>query len=93
MIYTKYHYSIDLGLKATQFITKSNNPLSTLVQLSQDFPQHGRRISDISLDSDMSSEILENRRSFSSDNSMWLNGVLLDETEVDPFSYVVFYYR
>ncbi|KAI7860003.1 UDP-glucose:glycoprotein glucosyltransferase-domain-containing protein [Circinella umbellata] len=78
----------DLGLKATQFITKSNNPLSTLVQLSQDFPQHGRRISDISLDSDLSSEILENRRSFSSDNSMWLNGVLLDETEVDPFSLV-----
>ena len=73
-------------MKATQFVTKSNNPLSTLAQLSQDFPQHGRRISDLTLDSGLSAEILENRRSFSSENSMWLNGILLDETEVDPFS-------
>ena len=73
-------------MKATQFVTKSNNPLSALVQLSQDFPQHGRRISDLSLNSDLSAEIIANRRSFSSENSMWLNGILLDETEVDPFS-------
>ncbi|KAI9266794.1 UDP-glucose:glycoprotein glucosyltransferase-domain-containing protein [Phascolomyces articulosus] len=76
----------ELGLKATQFVKKSDHPLSTLVQLSQDFPQHGRRISDLSLHTDLTGEVLENRRSFSSENAMWLNGLVLDETEVDPFS-------
>ncbi|KAI9482602.1 UDP-glucose:glycoprotein glucosyltransferase-domain-containing protein [Zychaea mexicana] len=78
----------DLGLKATQFITKSENPLSTLVQLAQDFPMHGRRISELSLDENLVREVLENRRSFSVDNAMWLNGVVLDENEVDPFSLI-----
>ncbi|KAI8146122.1 UDP-glucose:glycoprotein glucosyltransferase-domain-containing protein [Fennellomyces sp. T-0311] len=78
----------DLGLKATQFITKSENPLSTLVQLSQDFPKHGRRISDMSLNKELAEEVLENHRTAPSQNAMWLNGAVVDGDEVDPFALV-----
>ncbi|ORZ00818.1 UDP-glucose:Glyco protein glucosyltransferase-domain-containing protein [Syncephalastrum racemosum] len=76
----------DLGLKAAKFIRKSKKPLNTLVQLSQDFPKYAHRVSELHLDE--SDQNTFNSIIAQGENSMWINGLPLDSTEVEAFSLV-----
>ncbi|KAI8343874.1 UDP-glucose:glycoprotein glucosyltransferase-domain-containing protein [Chlamydoabsidia padenii] len=77
-----------LGLKATQFIMTSKDPLSTLAQLSQDFPKYAHKISTVALNDDMVNEIISNQQRFvqAGVNAMWINGRKLEDDEINPFS-------
>jgi UDP-glucose:glycoprotein glucosyltransferase len=77
-----------LGLKATQFIMASNDPLSTLAQLSQDFPKYAHRISKVALNEDMVNEITGNQRRLvkAGANAMWINGRKLEDDEINAFA-------
>jgi UDP-glucose:glycoprotein glucosyltransferase len=79
---------IVLGLKATQFIMTSKDPLSTLSQLSQDFPKYAHKISTVNLNDDLTNEIISNQRRFvkAGANAMWINGRKLEDDEINPFS-------
>ncbi|GES84353.1 UDP-glucose:Glyco protein glucosyltransferase-domain-containing protein [Rhizophagus clarus] len=77
----------DLGLKATQFIISSPNPLSTLAQLSQNLPKYSYHIAQLNLNSSLKQEIKINQNYVGLDsNSFWLNGLTVDPSSVDPFS-------
>ncbi|KAI9283208.1 UDP-glucose:glycoprotein glucosyltransferase-domain-containing protein [Sporodiniella umbellata] len=76
-----------LGLKSAQYIAKSNNPLETMVYLSQDFPKYAKSISEIELDDDFVQEITTNQQmSFrEGSNAIWINGKALEMNQMDPF--------
>ncbi|CAO3590292.1 unnamed protein product [Absidia cylindrospora] len=77
-----------LGLKATQFIMASKDPLATLTQLSQDFPKYAHKISTVKLKDDLTNEIISNQRRFvkAGANALWINGRKLEDNEINPFS-------
>jgi UDP-glucose:glycoprotein glucosyltransferase len=77
---------LDLGIKSAQFILDSNNQLSSLIKLSQDFPKYSYSISQLSLNSTIVQEILLNQRYITNENNiLWLNGLILDHRNVNPF--------
>ncbi|GBC31348.2 uncharacterized protein OCT59_016320 [Rhizophagus irregularis] len=77
----------ELGLKATQFIISSQNPLLTLTHLSQNLPKYSYHIAQLNLNSSLKQEIKINQNYFGLDsNSFWLNGLTVDPSSVDPFS-------
>ncbi|KAJ2964307.1 hypothetical protein NQZ79_g834 [Umbelopsis isabellina] len=78
----------DLGLQAAQFILDSENPLSTLKLLSQDFPKYANSLTDVEINETLRHEISSNQ-AFGVQpgvNAMWLNGLSIDPDQVDPFS-------
>jgi UDP-glucose:glycoprotein glucosyltransferase len=77
-----------LGLQAAQFILDSENPLSTLKLLSQDFPKYANSLTDVSINETLRHEIASNQ-AFGVQpgvNAMWLNGLSIDPDQIDPFS-------
>ncbi|KAG1175838.1 hypothetical protein G6F70_003865 [Rhizopus microsporus] len=76
-----------LGLKAAQYIAKSNNTLETMSLLAQDFPKYAKSISMIELDKEFENEVLENQYSSVQGglNAVWINGKALELRQVDPF--------
>lgn len=83
----------ELGLKTAQFLIRSKQPLSDMVQIAQDFPRYAHSISQVELDHEPVEEILINQESMPAPglNVMWLNGLEIDDDQVDPFSYVDMY--
>ncbi|CAG8465787.1 2505_t:CDS:10 [Scutellospora calospora] len=75
-------------IKATQFVLEAQNPLLALSQLSQDFPKYSVPISQITLNSSFEAEILFNQRYNTGleRNSIWINGLNIDTSSVNPFS-------
>lgn len=84
----KVCYSADLGVKATQLIVRSPDPLRALAQLSHDFPAHAvglaRRaaLPDKGLLEDLEEMHTTAMEAGSSD--IWLNGKALAEKEISP---------
>ncbi|CAG8627822.1 448_t:CDS:10, partial [Ambispora leptoticha] len=81
----------DLGIKATQFILSSQNPISTLVTLAQDFPKYSHSIVTkitLSNNKSLASEIHQNQQIHvaAGANAFWLNGMPFPIDSVDPFS-------
>lgn len=76
-----------LGLKAAQYIAKSNNPLEIMSLLAQDFPKYAKSISMVELDKEFENEVLENQYSSVQGglNAVWINGKALELRQVDPF--------
>jgi UDP-glucose:glycoprotein glucosyltransferase len=76
-----------LGYQATQLILNSSDPLSTLVDLTNNFPKHmismARRINvtDELVEESMANEA----RIAPGANIMWINGGVLQENDANPF--------
>ncbi|CAH1763728.1 8418_t:CDS:10 [Entrophospora sp. SA101] len=77
----------DLGIKSAQFILDSNNQLSSLIKLSQDFPKYSYSISQLTLNTSIVKEVSLNQHYITNENNiLWLNGLILDHNNINPFS-------
>ncbi|KAG0997777.1 hypothetical protein G6F28_002581 [Rhizopus arrhizus] len=76
-----------LGLKAAQYIARSNRPLETMSHLVQDFPKYSKSVSALELDTEFEQEILRNQRFAvqGGSNAVWVNGKALEMNQIDPF--------
>lgn len=74
-----------LGIKASSFIMESDNPLDTLVKLSQDFPKYSSAIASHNATKDFVDEHEYNRAQLvpAGMNILWMNGVQLIERQVE----------
>ncbi|CAO3612891.1 unnamed protein product [Cunninghamella blakesleeana] len=74
-------------MKAAQFIVSSENPLSTLTHLSQDFPKYAKKITTIDVDEKLEEELSYNQHRViqAGSNVVWINGKKLEDDEVNPF--------
>ncbi len=76
-----------LALKASSYAMSSEDPLGTLLKLSQDFPKHSSTILSHNVTAPFESEFTANRKSLPAGHSMvWINGVQLDARQMDAFS-------
>ncbi|KAF2147059.1 glycosyltransferase family 24 protein [Aplosporella prunicola CBS 121167] len=77
-----------LGLKAASFVMNSENPLDTLVKLSQDFPKHSSAISAHNVTKEFLEEHKGNRAAILPPgfNILWINGVQIMPRDMDAFA-------
>ncbi|KAI8096232.1 UDP-glucose:glycoprotein glucosyltransferase-domain-containing protein [Halteromyces radiatus] len=76
-----------LGLKATQFVIASKDPLITLSQLTQDFPKYAHKISLMTLNEKLVNQVITNQQRFVKPgaNALWINGRKLEDDETNPY--------
>jgi UDP-glucose:glycoprotein glucosyltransferase len=74
-----------LGIKASSFIMESDNPLDTLVKLSQDFPKYSSAIASHNATKVFVDEHEYNRAQLvpAGMNILWMNGVQLIERQIE----------
>lgn len=77
-----------LGLKAGSFVMGSEDPLDTLLKLSQDFPKHSSAIAAHEVSKEFLKEHQENREAVLPPgyNILWINGVQVMPRDVDAFA-------
>jgi UDP-glucose:glycoprotein glucosyltransferase len=77
-----------LGLNAAAFVMDSEDPLNTLLKLSQNFPKHSSTVAAHNASKDLLNEIRFNRARMipAGYNAMWINGVQIDSRQIDAFS-------
>ncbi|KAJ5103763.1 hypothetical protein N7532_004292 [Penicillium argentinense] len=77
-----------LGLNAAAYVMDSEDPLNTLLKLSQDFPKHSSIVAAHNASKDLVQEIRANRARMipAGYNVMWINGVQMDPRQIDAFS-------
>ncbi|QDS71787.1 hypothetical protein FKW77_009373 [Venturia effusa] len=77
-----------LGLKAATYVLGSEDPLETLVKLTQDFPKYSSTIAGLNSSKAFLEEHQQNRARLlpAGYNVMWINGVQYDSRKVDAFS-------
>ncbi|OMP84981.1 UDP-glucose:glycoprotein glucosyltransferase [Diplodia seriata] len=77
-----------LGLKAGSFVMGSEDPLDTLLKLSQDFPKHSSAIAAHDVSKDFLKEHKANREAVLPPgyNILWINGVQVMPRDVDAFA-------
>jgi UDP-glucose:glycoprotein glucosyltransferase len=78
----------ELGLKAAAYVLGNEEPLETLVKLTQDFPKYSSVIAGLNSSDAFLKEHQENRATLlpAGYNVMWINGVQFDSRKVDAFS-------
>jgi hypothetical protein len=81
---------VEIGVQAAQLILDSPNALTTLKQLSQDFPKYTaslarRVVPKVELREEVRHNSLKAQPGLS---AVWLNGASVPETKMNPFSYV-----
>lgn len=79
---------VSLSLKASSFILQSENPLYTLIKISQDFPRYSTVLAARNVSTDFLTEHRYNRAHLASAgmNVLWINGVQIIERQVDAFT-------
>ncbi|KAJ7032380.1 UDP-glucose:glycoprotein glucosyltransferase-domain-containing protein [Mycena alexandri] len=75
-----------LGFQATQLIADSDEPLSILAQLSQNFPKYMTALSRrVVVNESLQEEVHANQlKAQAGVNVMWLNGAILSEKDINP---------
>lgn len=78
----------DLGLKAASFVMKSEQPLDTLLKLSQDFPKYSSVIAAQNVSEEFLEEHTKNRELLlpAGSSMIWINGVQIPARDVNPYS-------
>ena len=78
----------ELGFKSASFALQSDEPLDTLLKLSQDFPKHSSAIVSHNVSADFVSEHNANRAQWlpAGYNMMWINGLQIPQRDVSPFT-------
>ncbi|KZT07030.1 glycosyltransferase family 24 protein [Laetiporus sulphureus 93-53] len=79
---------LEIGLQAAQLIHDAEDPLSTMKQLSQNFPKYATSLARrVTVDDNLSEEVENNQiRAPGGANVAWLNGVTLHERDLTPFA-------
>ncbi|KAL7927286.1 glycosyltransferase family 24 protein [Trichoderma austrokoningii] len=79
-----------LGLKATSFILQSDDPLETLIKLTQDLPKFLTTIVAHNVSAQFEKEFrLDSLQGVPGGiNMLWLNGVQLIERQIEPFALI-----
>ncbi|KAI0127833.1 UDP-glucose:glycoprotein glucosyltransferase [Xylariales sp. AK1849] len=79
-----------LGVKAAAFIMQSEDPFSTLLKLTQDFPKYSASIAAHNESEAFLKEHYFNRGQMVPPgmNVLWMNGVQLIERQIDPYTLV-----
>lgn len=85
----------EIGLQATQLVMESESPLTTLKQLSQDFPRYAssvarRVVPSVNITSEAS---LNSMRMRPGNSIVWLNGGILPPDKMNPFRYSYLFTR
>ncbi|KAI0090064.1 glycosyltransferase family 24 protein [Irpex rosettiformis] len=77
-----------IAFKATQLLYDSDDALSTLKQISQNFPKYASAIARrVTIQQDLEEEVQANHAKAQPGVSMvWLNGLVVPETEMNPFA-------
>ncbi|OCK76563.1 glycosyltransferase family 24 protein [Lepidopterella palustris CBS 459.81] len=78
-----------LGVNAASFVLNSDQPLDTLLKLTQDFPKHSSAISTHNASNEFLTEHRANREQqvlMPGSNVIWINGVQVGARDVDAFS-------
>ncbi|GIJ99324.1 hypothetical protein Aspvir_001454 [Aspergillus viridinutans] len=77
-----------LGLNTVSYVMDSEEPLDTLVRISQDFPKHSAKIAAYNASTSLLKDIRTSRLRMlpSGANVMWINGVQIDPRQIDAFS-------
>lgn len=80
-----------IGIQAAQLLSDSRSPLTALEQLSQNFPKYASSVARrVSPKEELKDEILTNARIAQPGiNAIWLNGLQLQDTNINPLSYVI----
>jgi UDP-glucose:glycoprotein glucosyltransferase len=78
----------ELDMKTASYILEMENPLETLLKITQDFPKHTAFLAARNVTEAFEKEHLANRNQFlnSGFNVMWINGVQYDVRKMDPYS-------
>ncbi|MCJ1471370.1 UDP-glucose:glycoprotein glucosyltransferase 2 [Lambiella insularis] len=79
---------LGLGLKAGSFVMASDDPFSTLLKVSQDFPKHSSAIAKLNISAEFVSEHAANRGIFlpAGYNMIWMNGMQVEARQMDAFA-------
>ena len=79
---------LGLGLKASTFILKSENPLKSLEKISQDFPKRSSALSQLEYSEEFLEEHTTNRQNYlpAGMNVIWMNGMQVDSRQMDAFA-------
>lgn len=86
-IFHNLHVRLELGTQTAQFILKSINPLTALVDISQNFPKFAHLLKDVKVDEELASGFAYNRARVSGRrNGLWINGMELDAERIDVFT-------
>ncbi|KAJ5174782.1 UDP-glucose:glycoprotein glucosyltransferase 1 [Penicillium canariense] len=77
-----------LGLNSASYVMDSEDPLNTLIKLSQNFPKYSSIIAAHNATAELRQEIRGNRARMipAGSNVMWINGVQIDPRQIDAFS-------
>jgi UDP-glucose:glycoprotein glucosyltransferase len=77
-----------LGTNTVSYVMDSEEPLDTLVRISQDFPKHSAKIAAYNTSVALLKDIRTSRLGMlpSGLNVMWINGVQIDPRQIDAFS-------
>jgi UDP-glucose:glycoprotein glucosyltransferase len=83
----------EIGNQVAQLISDSPNALTTLKQLSQDFPKYAASVAKrVVTKAELRGEIDRNSMVAQPGvSAVWLNGASVPETKMNPFSYVCFF--
>lgn len=79
---------VNLGLNTASFIAASADPLSTLLQVTSDFPRYSSLLASTNVSKDFLVEHRGNRERFlpSGYNVFWINGVQIDPRQINAYS-------
>lgn len=82
---------LQIGFQSAQLFYDSDNALATLKHLSQNFPKYASAVARrVTVNPELEEEIQGNHAKAQPGVSMvWLNGVIVPETDMNPFSYVL----
>lgn len=77
-----------LGVNTVSYVMDSDNPLDTLVKVSQDFPKYSAKIAAHNATTKLLQDIRSSRLGMlpSGVNVMWINGVQMDARKIDAYS-------
>lgn len=77
-----------LSINAVSYVMDSDDPLKTLVKLSQDFPKYSARVAAHNATDELLQDIRSTRMQMlpAGINVMWINGVQIDSRQIDAFS-------
>ena len=79
---------LQLGVKASSFILASEDPFTTLLKVSQDFPIYSSTISKFGVSAEFVTEHRANREYYLpvSSNTIWMNGMQIEARQMDAFA-------
>lgn len=77
-----------LGLNSASYVMDSEDPLDTLIKLSQNFPKYSSAVAAHNASKELRNEIRANRARMIPPgyNVLWINGVQIDSRQIDAFS-------